>query len=446
MRTLPQTPALDGWLVRAGFTGQQSVFVGDALSRKSWVMATININYEKLCTCYLFPEVTRQLKVFAEKNPGAQLYRLDVSDNTQLSVPTVVNGLTQTSERLSQSNTCGYDRHYQGEEFLRQAIGNHYDERGVKLGLDEIFVNDGAKSDIGNIQTIFGPQNVVAVQDPTYAEYVDTNVMAGRAEAHNSITCQYAGIAYMPCHERNLFFPEPPTQKVDLIYLCCPNNPTGAVATHEQLKSFVEYALKLQAIIIFDASYAAFITDPKLPRSIYEIEDADRCSIEINSFSSSCGFADLRLGWTVVPKNLSTEDAPAGKLNVLWHRRQSTFFNGPSIIAQYCGAAALSPDGRRECQAIVDRTLDNARLIRDALNSRSLVCYGGQHAPYIWAKSPSGMRSLDFFDKLLSEAHVVTLPGSSYGPHGEGFVRLSAFARRECVERASASIKENLRV
>ena len=183
-----------------------------------------------------------------------------------------------------------------------------------------------------------------------------------------------------------------------------------------------------------------------MPRSIYEIEDADRCSIEINSFSSSCGFADLRLGWTVVPKNLSTEDAPAGKLNVLWHRRQSTFFNGPSIIAQYCGAAALSPDGRRECQAIVDRTLDNARLIRDALNSRSLVCYGGQHAPYIWAKSPSGMRSLDFFDKLLSEAHVVTLPGSSYGPHGEGFVRLSAFARRECVERASASIKENLRV
>ena len=407
-------------------------------------MATINLNYDRLCTCYLFPEVTRRLRSFLEAHPDCELYRLDRSDNTQPLAPSVVQVLSESSERLSRSDTAVECGHYQGEEFLREAIASTYRERGVELALDEIFVSDGAKSDLGNIQTIFGPHDVVAVQDPTYAEYVDTNVMAGRAEAHNSVTCQYAGIAYMPCHERNQFFPEPPEQKVDLIYLCCPNNPTGAAATHEQLAQFVSYALELQAIIIFDAGYSAFISDPALPKSIYEIAGAERCAIEINSLSNSAGLTGLRLGWTIVPKTLATEDASAGKLNVLWHRRQSTVFNGPSVIAQHCAAQALSPTGRQECQTIVNRTLDNARLIRDGLCGLPLVCYGGEHSPYVWAKTPGGMRSLDFFGKLLCEAHVVTLPGSSFGPNGEGFIRLSAFERREHVERAVASIRAHV--
>jgi len=408
-------------------------------------MATINLNYDKLCTCHLFPEVARRIRAFTEKNPDCELYRLDGCDTTQPLAPSVVQGLHETTERLSKADTyTGYSQ-YQGEEFLREAIVGYYRERGVSLGLDEIFVSDGAKSDISNIQSIFGQDNVVAVQDPTYPEYVDTNVVAGRAEAHNAVTCQYMGIVYMPCHELNHFFPERPREKVDLIYLCNPNNPTGAAATRDQLAQFVEYALQLQAIVIFDAGYSAFISDSNLPRSIYEIEGAERCAIEINSFSQSAGFAGVRLGWSVVPKTVATEDASAGKLNALWHRRQSTFFNGPSIIAQYCGAAALSPRGRRECQAMVDYTMHNARLIRDGLSSSALVCYGGQHAPFVWAKTPGGMRSLDFFDKLLYEAHVVTAPGSSFGPNGEGFIRLSAFARRESIERAIAGINAHLR-
>ena len=407
-------------------------------------MATINLNYDRLCTCYLFPEVTRRLRSFVEAHPDCELHRLDRSDNTQPLAPSVVQALSESSERLSKSDTIVECSHYQGEEFLRQAISNTYRERGVNLSLDEIFVNDGAKSDIGNIQSIFGPQDVVAVQDPTYAEYVDTNVMAGRAEAHNSVTCQYSGIAYMPCHERNQFFPELPEQKVNIIYLCCPNNPTGAAATREQLTQFVNFALELRAVIIYDAGYSAFISDPALPRSIFEIEGAERCAIEINSLSNSAGLTGLRLGWTIVPKTLATEDAPAGKVNTLWHRRQSTLFNGPSIIAQYCAARALSPTGRKECQAIVDRTMENARIIREGLSGHSLTCYGGEHSPYVWAKTPGGMRSLDFFGKLLCEAHVVSLPGSSFGPNGEGFVRLSAFERRECVESAVARIKAHL--
>jgi len=407
-------------------------------------MATINLNYDRLCTCYLFPEVTRRLRIFAEKYPDRELYRLDRSDSTQPLAPSVAQVLHETSERLSNSDIHVECAHYQGEEFLREAIAASYLERGVTLGLDEIFVNDGAKSDLGNIQSIFGAKDVVAVQDPTYAEYVDANVMVGRGEAHNSVTCQYTGIAYMPCHERNQFFPEPPSQKVDLIYLCCPNNPTGAVATHDQLAQFVSYAVALRAIIIFDAGYSAFISDPALPKSIYEVEGAEQCAIEINSLSNSAGLTGLRLGWTIVPKKLATEDAATGKLNTLWHRRQSALFNGPSMLAQYCAATALSPAGRMECQAIVDSTLANARLIRDGLGNRSLTCYGGEHSPYVWAKTPGGLRSLDFFGKLLCEAQVVTLPGASFGPNGEGYIRLSAFERRERVVRAMSSIHANL--
>jgi LL-diaminopimelate aminotransferase len=408
-------------------------------------MATININYDKLGAGYLFPEIARRAKAFVEKHPGVELHRLGIGDTTQPLAPSVVRALQDAAERLSKGDTYTGYGDYEGETFLREAIRDAYRERKVEVELDEIFVSDGAKSDSGNIQTIFGPDNVIAVQDPAYPVYVDTNVMAGRTESFNTVTGQYAGIVYMPCHEHNDFFPELPSEKVDLIYLCSPNNPTGAVATKEQLTRFVEYARQIKAIIVFDAAYSAFISDARLPRSIYEIRGADECAIEVNSFSKSAGFTGVRLGWSVVPKSLITEDAPAGKLNALWYRRQSTFFNGAANIVQYGGAAALSPKGRRECQSIVDYYMQNARIIRDGLTSLGLQCYGGDNAPYIWAKTPNGLRSWDFFDKLLREAHVVTTPGSGFGPAGEGFIRFSAFGRRESTERAMTSIKAHLK-
>ncbi len=409
-------------------------------------MATININYDKLGAGYLFPEIARRAKAFAETHPGVELHRLGIGDTTQPLAPSVVRALQEGAERLSRADTYTGYGDYEGEAFLREAIRDVYRERQIELALDEIFVSDGAKSDSGNIQSIFGPDNVVAVQDPAYPVYVDTNVMAGRTESFNTVTGQYAGIVYMPCHEHNGFFPDLPGEKVDLIYLCSPNNPTGAVATREQLARFVEYARQVRAVIIFDAAYSAFISDPRLPRSIYEVGGAKECAIEVNSFSKSAGFTGVRLGWSVVPKSLCIEDAPAGKVNALWYRRQSTFFNGASNVVQYGGAAALSPKGRRECQTIVDYYMQNARIIREGLTGLGLTCYGGDNAPYIWAKTPNGTRSWDFFDKLLREAHVVTTPGSGFGPSGEGYIRLSAFGRRESTERAVASLKSHLKL
>jgi len=269
--------------------------------------------------------------------------------------------------------------------------------------------------------------------------------MAGRTGAYDPQRGQYQGIVYMPCDEGNGFFPELPREKVDLVYLCSPNNPTGAVATRAQLAAFVAYARAHQAVIIFDAAYSAFIRDPDLPHSIYEIPGAETCAIEINSFSKSAGFTGVRLGWAVVPKALVAEDAPAGKLNGLWYRRQSTFFNGPSNVVQAGGAAALSPKGREENRAVVDAYLANAKLIRDGLTAVGLTCFGGTNAPYIWMKTPGGMSSWDFFDKLLREAHVVTTPGSGFGPAGEGYIRLSAFGKRQDTEQAVANIQAALR-
>lgn len=409
-------------------------------------MATININFDKLGAGYLFPEVARRAKVFAEKHPGVELHRLGIGDTTQPLAPSVVRAIQDGADRLSKVDTYTGYGDYEGEKFLRQAIAELYRERNVHLELDEIFVSDGAKSDSGNIQSIFGYQNVVAVQDPAYPVYVDTNVMAGRTESFNTVTGQYAGIVYMPCHEHNGFFPDLPSDKADLIYLCSPNNPTGAVATRDQLARFVEYARQMQAVIVFDAAYSAFISDPKLPRSIYEVAGAKECAIEINSFSKSAGFTGVRLGWSVVPATLVTEDSSAGKVNALWYRRQSTFFNGASNVVQYGGAAALSPKGRRECQTVIDYYMHNARIIREGLTSLGLTCYGGENAPYIWVKSPSGLRSWDFFDQLLHQAHVITTPGSGFGPSGEGFIRFSAFGRRESTERAMASIRAHVRI
>lgn len=409
-------------------------------------MATTNHNYDKLGAGYLFPEIARRAKAYAEQHPEVKLYRLGIGDTTQPLAPVVVKAMKEAADKLGQAETYTGYGDYEGERFLREAIRDLYKERQVDLGLDEIFVSDGAKSDSGNIQSIFGVRNIAAVQDPAYPVYVDTNVMAGRTESFNTVTGQYVGVVYMPCHADNGFFPDVPSEKVDLIYLCSPNNPTGAVATHEQLQRFVKYAIEHRSIIIFDAAYSAFISDPHLPRSIYEVPGAKECAIEINSFSKSSGFTGVRLGWAVVPKKLVAEDASPGKINALWYRRQSTFFNGASNVVQYGGAAALSPAGRAECQTVIDYYMQNARIIRRGLTELGLDCFGGENAPYIWAKTPHGMRSWDFFDRLLNEANVITTPGSGFGPSGEGYIRLSAFGHRESTEQAVNSIKTNLRI
>ena len=409
-------------------------------------MARKNPHYKRLAAGYLFPEIARRAKAFVAEHPGVALFRLGIGDTTVPLTPAVLRGLHAGVDRLGSIDTYTGYGDYEGEPWMRERVAALYAERGVRLELDEIFVSDGAKSDSSNLGTIFSPDSVVAVEDPAYPVYVDSSVMAGRSAEFDPVRQQYEGLVYMPCHEENGFFPAVPSKKVDLVYLCSPNNPTGAVATRSDLARFVDYARKERAVILFDAAYSAFIRDPELPRSIYEVEGAKSCAIEINSFSKSAGFTGVRLGWSVVPRALEAEDSAPGELNRMWYRRQSTFFNGPSNVVQAGGAAALSPEGRAECQAMVDYYLENARIIRQGLGELGLTAYGGENAPYVWLKTPGGQSSWDFFDQLLYQAHVVTTPGSGFGPSGEGFIRLSAFGQRGDTERAMTSIRQNLRL
>lgn len=407
-------------------------------------MARINANYDKLQAGYLFPEIAKRTRAFLAAHPGAQVMRLGIGNTTEPLTPALIAGLHRGVDKLADVKTyTGYGDE-QGNTDLREALAKRYTEYGVSLDPDEFFVSDGAKPDSANIQSIFGLDNVIAVQDPAYPVYVDSNVIAGRTGAVKG--SQYAGLVYMPCTEANGFFPELPKGKVDLIYLCSPNNPTGAVATREQLKLFVDYALKHKAVIIYDAAYASFIADPELPRTIFEVEGAKSCALEINSFSKEAGFTGVRLGWAVVPKDLVCEDGEPGKLNRLWLRRQTTMFNGASNIVQDGGVAILSERGQKECREIIAYYMNNARVIREGLESIGIKVFGGVNAPYLWMKTPNGLPSWDFFDKLLSEAHVVGTPGSGFGPAGEGYFRLSAFGHAEDIQRAVASIKSNLKI
>jgi LL-diaminopimelate aminotransferase len=407
-------------------------------------MARINKNYDKLAAGYLFPEIARRTNAFLEQNSGAKVLRLGIGDTTEPIVPAVLDGLHAGVEALGNAESYSGYGPSEGIDALREGLAKFYNERGVNLDPSEFFVSDGAKSDSANIQGIFSDDCVVAVQDPAYPVYVDSNVISGRTgQATDS---GYQGLVYMPCTEGNGFFPDLPKQKVDLIYICSPNNPTGAVATKEQLKSFVDYANEHKAIIFYDSAYASFITDPDLPRSIYEVEGAETCAIEFNSFSKTAGFTGVRLAWTIVPKACVTEDSEGGKLHALWTRRQNTFFNGAANIVQSGGVAALSPEGRKQTDAQVSFYLENARIINDGLKSLGITTYGGGNAPYVWLKTPGGISSWDFFDKLLNECHVVGTPGSGFGPSGEGFFRLSAFGHRENVEKAVSSIKEGLKI
>lgn len=407
-------------------------------------MATTNPNYDKLQAGYLFPEIAKRTRAFAAANPGAAVMRLGIGDTTEPLTPTVVAGLHRGVDKLANVDSyTGYGAE-QGNAELRAALAKRYARLGVQLDDDEVFVSDGAKPDSANIQSIFGSDNVVAVQDPAYPVYVDSNVIAGRTGFWKD--GRFDGLVYMPCNESNGFFPELPASKVDLIYICSPNNPTGAVATKAQLKNFVDYARDHKAVIIFDSAYATYISDPELPHSIFEIDGAKECAIELSSFSKEAGFTGVRLGWTVVPKAVVCENAEAGKIHRLWNRRQTTMFNGASNIVQDGGVAVLSEEGQRECSDMVAYYMDNARTIKTGLERKGLTVFGGRNAPYVWMKCPNGMKSWDFFDKLLREAHVVGTPGAGFGPSGEGYFRLSAFGHRESIATAVASIEENLKL
>ena len=408
-------------------------------------MAKANANYRKLEAGYLFPEIGRRTRAFLEANPGTTVMKLGIGNTTEPLTPTVVAGLRTGVERLANPDTyTGYGDDSLGEPPLREALAKRYASYGAAIDPDEVCISDGAKPDSANIQSIFASDCVVAVQDPAYPVYVDSNVIAGRTGTAKK--GRYEGLLYMPCTEENGFFPELPETPVGIIYLCSPNNPTGAVATKEQLERFVGYARQHKAVIIYDAAYAAFISDPALPRTIYQVEGARECAVEINSFSKEAGFTGVRLGWTVVPKGLVCEDTTPGEIHALWARRQNTMFNGASNIVQHGGVAALSEKGQEECAGLVAYYMNNANVIRQGLEDIGLTVFGGVNAPYIWMRTPNSMTSWEFFDKLLREAHVVGTPGSGFGPAGEGYFRLSAFGHADNIRTAVDSIRANLKL
>lgn len=405
-------------------------------------MALVNEGYTRLKAGYLFPEIARRVHEFVAAHPDKKIIRLGIGDVTQPLPQAVLQAMHQAVDEMG---TAGGFRGYgpeQGYDFLRAAISeNDYKQRGMDISADEIFVSDGSKCDTGNIQEIFSPSARIAIPDPVYPVYVDTNVMAGRT-GRSDDAGRFEGIEYLPGRHDNGFLPDLPARPVDLIYLCFPNNPTGVVATHVDLKKWVNWANKHRAIILFDAAYEAFITDETLPRSIYEIDGARRCAIEFRSFSKTAGFTGTRCAFTVVPKELIGLDLSGGEVSLhsLWLRRQTTKFNGVSYPVQRAAEAVYSPEGKKQVQEIISYYMANAKRIRSALEKLGFTVFGGIHAPYIWMKTPAGLGSWDFFDKLLHEANVVGTPGAGFGACGEGYFRLSAFGARADVEEAMMRI------
>jgi len=406
-------------------------------------MARINDSFTKLSAGYLFPEIARRTNAFLKENPNVELMKLGIGNTTEALPKTLVQAMKDKLDLLSNRETYSGYGDEQGDTPLRIALKDYYKNYNVDLDATEFFISDGAKADAANIQQLFSLDSIIAFQDPAYPVYVDSNVVGGRTEGYDPLLQGYKNFVYLPCTEENNFIPQLPETKVDLIYLCSPNNPTGAVMTHQELKRFVDYANENKAVIIFDSAYSEYVKDPSLPRSIYEVEGAKNCSIEINSFSKNAGFTGVRLGWTIVPKQLVCQDSKEGQLNSMWNRRQCTFFNGASNIAQAGGLSALSGEGLKECKTLVDYYMGNAKIIKEGLESISLVCYGGENSPYIWAKTPNNTTSWEFFDYLLTKCHVVITPGSGFGPSGENYIRVSSYGHRENVIKAIASIKEN---
>jgi LL-diaminopimelate aminotransferase len=401
-------------------------------------MIRINENFLKLQAGYLFPEISRRVRSYQAKNPEAEIISLGIGDVTQPLAPAVVEAMKKAVDEMAAAETLrGYGPE-QGYEFLIEAIiENDFKSRGVEVEPDEVFISDGAKCDTANIQEIFGLDNVVGIMDPSYPVYVDSNVMAGRTGKANE-KGQYDGIVYMPCTAENDFVPELPSRPVDFIYLCFPNNPTGAVASKEILRKWVHLARENAAIILFDAAYEAFITEPNIPHSIYEVDGGKDVAIESRSFSKMAGFTGVRCAFTVVPKQLQayTRGGRAVDVNRLWNRRHCTKFNGASYISQAGAAAIYTAQGKKQSRETIGIYMKNAALIRESLGKLGYQVYGGTNAPYLWMKTPNGLSSWDFFDKLLTKANVIGTPGSGFGPAGEGYVRLSAFAKPADVKEA----------
>jgi LL-diaminopimelate aminotransferase len=408
-------------------------------------MAHINEHYFKLKAGYLFPEIARRVRQFSEENPelSKSLIRCGIGDVTEPLPPAVIEAMHQAIDELARRDTFrGYGPE-QGYEFLRHAIAeNDYRRRDLNIEDDEIFVSDGSKCDCGNILDIFGHQNRIAVVDPVYPVYVDTNVMAGHTGPADE-SGAYEGLVYLPCTKENSFVPELPNQPVDLIYLCFPNNPTGSVATRSQLERWVNYARSAGAIILYDAAYEAYITDPEIPHSIYEIPGARDCAIEFRSFSKSGGFTGVRCAFTVLPKSLVALDPKGEKkaLHPLWNRRFSTKFNGVSYPVQRGAEAIYSEKGREQVEALISHYLGNAEILAESLRSTGLAVFGGRNAPYIWVAVPSGYSSWQVFDKILREIQVVITPGVGFGAQGEGYFRVSAFNSRENAREVARRFK-----
>lgn len=400
-------------------------------------MALVNESFLKLPGSYLFSDIAKKVNMFKVTHPDAQLIRLGIGDVTRPLPPACIEAMHKAVDEMAKAETFrGYGPE-QGYDFLINAIiRNDFEARGVSLDPSEVFVSDGAKSDTGNIGDILHRDNSIAVTDPVYPVYVDSNVMSGRAgELQES--GYWNNITYLPCTAENDFQPELPNHRVDVIYLCCPNNPTGTTLTKRQLKKWVDYALANDSIIMFDAAYEAFIREDKIPHSIYEIEGAKKCAIEFRSFSKTAGFTGVRCGYTVVPKEVTatTIDGTKVSLNALWNRRQCTKFNGTSYITQRAAEAVYTEEGKKQIKDTIDYYLENARIMREGLSEAGLKVFGGVNSPYLWLKTPDGVGSWKFFDELLNRVHIVGTPGAGFGPSGEGYLRLTAFGERDnCIE------------
>ena len=391
----------------------------------------INTNYLQLSGRYLFAEIARQVSAYKSEHPEADIIRLGIGDVTRPLPQAAIDAMHRAVDEYADTKTFrGYGPE-QGYDFLIDAIIAHdFAPRGITLDRDEVFVSDGAKSDTGNIGDILSTDNIVGITDPVYPVYVDTNIMAGRS------------LRYIPCHAGNDFTGDIPKEHLDIIYLCYPNNPTGAVITREKLAAWVDYALREHAVILYDAAYEAFIQNDTLPHSIYEIEGAKQCAVEFRSFSKTAGFTGVRCGYTVIPKELKADDGTS--VNALWNRRQCSKFNGASYISQRGAEAIYTPAGQREVRAIIDYYMSNAAFIRSSLADMGLTVYGGQHSPYIWVSTPDGEDSWHFFRRLLTDANVVVTPGEGFGTHGEGFVRITAFGTADDSRAAIIRIRKVL--
>ena len=402
-------------------------------------MFKINDNYLKLPGSYLFSTIAKKVAAYKEANPDKEVISLGIGDVTQPLAPAVIEALHKAVDEMSVAETFhGYAPDL-GYEFLRKAIvDNDYRARGVDLALDEIFISDGAKSDSGNIVEIFSTDNTIAVTDPVYPVYIDSNAMAGKTGDYLQDKQAWSDVIYMPCTAENDFTPDFPERTPDIIYICCPNNPTGTTLTKDALSKWVRYALDNKAVIIYDAAYEAYISEEDVPHSIYECDGAKECAIEMRSFSKNAGFTGTRLGFTVIPKALKSGDV---MLNSLWARRHGTKFNGAPYIIQRAGEAVYSDEGKAQTQAQIAYYMNNAKIIREGLNAQGYKTYGGVNAPYIWLKTPDGVTSWDFFDMLLEKANIVGTPGSGFGPSGEGYFRLTAFGSKENTEKAIERIK-----